>query len=303
MKHKHVFNTKTLSNLYTLDNVIGKGGFGTVHKAVRNSDGLSVAIKEVKKERVLEYHNNEPLEVALLQAVSDVPGVVKLIDYHETSYGYYIVMEIFNGKDLFDFISESGPLSESVAREIFSQVVETVLDCQSRGVLHGDIKDENIMIDKETLEVKMIDFGSGQWFDPNQLYNKYEGTRVYAPPEWITSRSYYAESLTVWSLGILLYDLLCGNIPFESDIDIVNGTQKIQWFPSLQISQSAKSLVEECLQANHMKRITLNCILRHPWVGRCSESSIMSLKRNKRCDNLYSLSLESSGSHDSCNSF
>ena len=109
-------------------------------------------------------------------------------------------MEMFDGKDLYDYISESGVLGASVARIIQEQIVETVLDIQSKGVLHGDIKDENILINSDTLEVKLIDFGSGNWINSSHIYNNYEGTRVYAPPEWMSSRRFYAESLTVWSL-------------------------------------------------------------------------------------------------------
>ena len=197
-------SSKTIWRLYSQKHSLGSGGFGTVYSATRNSDCISVVIKEVKREKVLEYDNNEPLEIVLLQTVADIPGVVKILDHHETRESYFIVMEMFNSQDLFDYISESGPVGESVAKVIFGQVVETILDCHTKGVFHGDIKDENILMNPETLVVKMIDFGSGQWFHPDQIYSRYEGTRVYAPPEWISFRRFYAESLTVWSLGILL---------------------------------------------------------------------------------------------------
>ena len=179
-------------------------------------------------------------------------------------------MEKFNGQDLFDFISESGPVAETVARVIFQKVVTTLLQCQYRGIFHGDVKDENIMINPNSLDVNLIDFGSGKRFNPSKLYTKLEGTRVYAPPEWISSETYYAESLTVWNLGILLYDLLCGNIPFESDEEILKG--ELSWFSFLMISKSAKCLVEVCTKKDRTKRPTLREIMTHPWFLGCTET-------------------------------
>merc|ERR1712179_494665 len=122
---------------YTVKEQIGKGGFGVVYAAVRRSDGLEVAVKEVgKDERVVGASNsNLPLEVALMQQVNDVPGVIRFIDYFDINTCFYIVMERFNSKDLFDFISEAGPLPESLAKDLFKQLLETIIACHSKGVV------------------------------------------------------------------------------------------------------------------------------------------------------------------------
>jgi serine/threonine protein kinase len=249
--------------LYKDEGVIGKGGFGTVHSAVSREDGLRVAIKEVSKDRIVAMEDNIPLEVVLLQQVADVPGVIRLLDYFETSNMFYIVMERFTGHDLFDFISECGTLTEDVARDIFGQVVDTIFSCQARGVLHGDIKDKNILINLETGLLKLIDFGSGSRLHSG-IYTTYEGTRVYAPPEWISARRFRAEGLTVWSLGILLYDMLCGDIPFETDAGIRRGS--LVWFDKLDLSETVKTLVKSCLQIDQGERMSLEQVREHPWL-------------------------------------
>ena len=258
---------------YKLKGVLGKGGFGIVHAGIRKSDGLHVAVKEVPKERVLEYTVDDkvPLEVALMQQVSDVDGVIRLIDFYDMTHSYYIVMERFNSKDLFDFISEEGPLSENLARQIFKQVLDTVMMCHKRGVLHRDIKDENILIDLTNHRIKLIDFGSGT-FVHEGIYTDFEGTRVYSPPEWIKYRRYKADGLTVWSLGILLYDMLCGDVPYETDQQILD--PQLVWYPQLQLSQEAKNLIRICLNPNPEERISLNQLVNHSWLKSSTQQSV-----------------------------
>jgi serine/threonine protein kinase len=256
-------------NQYKIQGILGKGGFGTVHAGVRKSDGMPVAVKEVPKERILAYSGDGqlPLEVALMQQVADVPGVVKLLDQFDMGSSYYVVMERFNSKDMFDFISEQGPLPENLARNLFSQVVNIVIQCHARGVLHRDIKDENLLIDLTNHEVKLIDFGSGTYLHEG-IYTEFEGTRVYSPPEWIKYRRYKADGLTVWSLGILLYDMLCGDVPYETDQQILDA--QLVWFPRLRLSQEAKHLVSRCLTLDPEQRISLQELAVHPWLSSSS---------------------------------
>jgi len=254
---------KEMHALYAVKEEIGRGGFGVVYAAERKSDGLEVAVKEVSKDMDTLTNNNVPLEVALMQQVNDVPGVIKLLDYFVTTDSFYVVMERFASKDLFDFISEQGPLPEALARDLFMQLVDTVSECHEKGVVHRDIKDENILIDMNTFKTKLIDFGSGAHLEKG-VYQEFKGTRVYSPPEWINSGTYTAEALTVWSLGILLYDMVCGDIPFESDDEICAG--RLVWFKQLNLSSQVKDLISGCLALQPGKRITLDQIQEHPWV-------------------------------------
>ena len=258
---------------YKLIGILGKGGFGVVHDGIRKSDGMQVAVKEVTKETACDYtvDYKVPLEIALMQQVSDIPGVIHLIDYFDINHSYYIVMERFNSKDLFDFISEKGPLGENLAKQLFRQVLETVSQCHHRGVLHRDIKDENILIDLQTHQVKIIDFGSGVYLH-DAFYTDFNGTSVYSPPEWIRYKKYKADGLTVWSLGILLYDMLCGDIPYETNEQILNA--ELVWFSQLNLSQEAKNLIKLCLNPDPESRITLQQMLNHTWINECALQSI-----------------------------
>jgi len=251
---------------YTLNNQIGKGGFGVVYAGVRVKDGLQVAVKVVpKKKHVIDSENNNvPLEVALMQQVSNVPGVIRFLDYFNVGDCYYIVMERFNSKDLFDFITDKGPLTESLARDLFKQILKTVTECLQLGVVHRDIKDENILVDLNTFNIKLIDFGSGSLYEKDKIYTEFKGTRVYSPPEWVGGQCYKAEGLTVWSLGILLYDMVCGDIPFQCDHQILSA--KLCWSPKQRLSQEVKSLIAGCLTVSPSQRLTLEEVAKHSWL-------------------------------------
>ena len=140
---------------------------------------FQLAVKYLLKRRVIDFVKIDgqvmPIEVALMRKVSDVDGCVKLYDFFETRKGYIIVMEKPNNvKDLYNYITERGALPESEARFLFRQIVHTVRAVHAHGVVHRDLKDENLLIDTQSQKLTLIDFGSGAFLE-DKIYTDFDG--------------------------------------------------------------------------------------------------------------------------------
>ncbi|VDO93887.1 unnamed protein product [Soboliphyme baturini] len=251
--------------MYKIGVELGRGGFGTVYAGVRMRDNLPVAIKYVSRDSVAAWGTLDgrkvPLEICLLFNIRHLLGVIKLIDWFERPDGFLIIMERPTPcTDLFDYISEKGALEERLARCFFKQVLETVVACASVGVLHRDIKDENLVVSVKTGQLKLIDFGSGA-FLKESVYTDFEGTRVYSPPEWVTRSRYHGLSAAVWSLGILLYDMVCGDIPYHHKRFCLRVSLFI-----VVLHLACQDLIRRCLAFDPESRPTFKEITAHQWM-------------------------------------
>jgi proto-oncogene serine/threonine-protein kinase Pim-3 len=256
---------QTFLDLYEVYGVIGVGGGGMVYAGRRITDKLPVAIKRVMREKVKRWEkvqgHSVPQEIALMLRVYGHKGVIKLVDWYECLDSFILIMERpENSVDLFDYIRESGKMNEQEAKIIFKQVVEAVGHIHSCGVVHRDIKDENVILNRESGEIKLIDFGCGTLLK-DQPYRDFSGTPEFYPPEWFERKIYHARSAATWSLGVLLYDMLCGEIPFKSKEKIIENNLHFKH----RISDEACDLIKRMLQHDPDRRPNLNSIISHKW--------------------------------------
>ncbi|CAM4605324.1 unnamed protein product [Leuciscus chuanchicus] len=226
-KLNQLFADNILSR-YEMGRMIGEGAYGSVYAGKRLEDGLEVAVKIVRKPQNLEYINIPghpapfPLEVGLLILANGGPKVseiIELLDWQDQPDQYIMVLERPSScEDLWHFSRRhrEGILDEDTARRIMAQATTAAHVCCRRGVFHRDVKLENLLINTETLEVKLIDFGCGDLLQ-EAGYERFSGTISYRPPEHYTEGKYHGKPATVWSLGVLLFLLVCGRFPGPRD--------------------------------------------------------------------------------------
>ncbi|XP_057900745.1 serine/threonine-protein kinase pim-1-like [Melospiza georgiana] len=266
---------EALQERYWLGSLLGCGGFGSVFAATQLSDGALVAIKHVLRDRIrpwgeLAWHGFGPtdgtsamLEIVLLAKVSRGCGsVIQLLEWLELPNSFLLVLERPEQcQELSGVLAEWGFLPEEAARELFRQVLEAVRHCTSCGVLHRDIKPKNILLDLATGQAKLIDFGCGTYLQ-DTVYTHFAGTQSYSPPEWNDFGWHHGKTAMVWSLGILLHQMVCGEHPFRRG-------QNISWGQLLlpqRLSQECKDLIGWCLSVNSLDRPTLEDLFCDPWM-------------------------------------
>lgn len=268
-KSRQVIDPVGFEERYSLVDRIGDGGFGEVYTCVELKTGTHYAAKLITNSRVTEWSKSDvervPMEVKALVSC-DHPNIIKLVDYFIYHKHSIMVMEKpLDSVDLFNYTAYLGGLSEVEAKLIFRQILEAVwyLHYNAR-IIHRDLKPENILVDVRTKSVKLIDFGAAGFFHPN-IYTEFAGTRLYSPPELLSTGKYRAEPLTAWSIGACLYFTLFSRLPFSSDQAILDNT--IYLPANCSLSPHALNFLEKCLHPNPACRLTVDGLLRHPWIA------------------------------------
>ena len=202
---------------YLLSKTLGEGTFGKVKLGSHVLTGEKVAIKVLEKDRMVDKGDIKRVtrEVQILKRIAH-PNVVQLLEVVETPRHIFLVTEFLDGCELFEFIVAHGRLHDAQACLIFRQVVLAVDTCHAFGVSHRDLKPENMLIDSNC-NVKLIDFGLSNMFDgsPDGLLRTACGSPCYAAPEMVAGKRYHGAAADVWSLGVCLFAMLCGHLPFE----------------------------------------------------------------------------------------
>nr|XP_055031032.1 uncharacterized protein pimr179 isoform X2 [Misgurnus anguillicaudatus] len=253
---------------YNLGNILGQGTFGSVYEATRISDGKEVAIKFIRKcvgDRTLAIPGYpDPLitEVALLVKMSEPPlspNVIQMFESFEDDEKIAIVMEYPQPCiTLKDGITDREMLCEEVARILMGQAVQAVIDCIDHDVVHTDIHPGNILINTDTLDLKLIDFSCGQLFT-SDVYDisQYVGNQEYCPPEVTERKKFHAISANVWSLGLLLFEMVNGCLPDPESEEVL--------FVNPDLSEACQDIIRWCLAHDPDDRPTLHQILQHSW--------------------------------------
>nr|XP_023653977.1 serine/threonine-protein kinase pim-2-like [Paramormyrops kingsleyae] len=265
----------SLEDLYTKGELLGKGGFGTVYAGIRKSDGMLVAIKYIPKEkcaRQLRMPGQEkplPVEVALMVHLNSEPtcsSILKLIEWFDLPSEYVLVLERPEPcMDLMQYIRSQGNfLSEEVAQHVLMQLLNALNHCQSKGIIHRDIKPSNILIHTKTLQVKLLDFGCGDILKDDP-YTYFAGTALYCPPEVFLFRKYLSSPFTVWSVGVTLYRMVCGTIPFWNFMEAICKPLEVP----ASVSPDLQHLIRWCLTLIPVNRPTIDQIMLHPWLQQC----------------------------------
>lgn len=267
-------NGMCLRDIYSLRSVLSDTDNGTVFSARRRHDNKPVAIKRLMKHKIRRWHQMKnkkvPMEIALLKKVNEKKHIciVELFEWYECTDCFLVVMSRQTPvMDLFDLVSQQKRVEETLSRLIFWQVISAIDHCHRTQVLHRDVKLENVLINPCTLQVLLIDFGCGTFLGDNKggLFTDFAGTPQYYPPEYFACKHYHGKSAAVYSLGVLLYAMLCGRLPFGSQKDIINGD--LQWPKSVKgsISHQCKNLVESMMNKQPKTRIKIDLIKDHAW--------------------------------------
>ncbi|XP_027734920.1 maternal embryonic leucine zipper kinase isoform X2 [Empidonax traillii] len=253
---------------YELHGTVGTGGFAKVKLARHRLTGEKVAIKIMDKLALQDDLPRVKLEIDAMKDLSH-QHICRLYHVIETPKKIFMVLEYCPGGELFDYIISKDRLSEEEARVFFRQIVSAIAYVHSRGYAHRDLKPENLLIDEEH-NLKLIDFGLCAKPKGGLDYhlNTSCGSPAYAAPELIQGKAYIGSEADIWSMGVLLYALLCGFLPFDDDNvmavyrKILRGKYSIpKW-----LSPSSTLLLDQMLQVDPKRRITVKHLLSHPWL-------------------------------------
>uniref|UniRef100_A0A182ILU5 non-specific serine/threonine protein kinase n=1 Tax=Anopheles atroparvus TaxID=41427 RepID=A0A182ILU5_ANOAO len=252
---------------YEIEKTIGKGNFAVVKLASHRITKNEVAIKIIDKSQ-LDPGNLQKVyrEVEIMKRL-DHPHVIKLYQVMETQSMIYIVSEYASQGEIFDYIAKYGRLNERAARNKFWQILSAVEYCHNKGIVHRDLKAENLLLDSK-MDIKIADFGFSNFYKKGELLATWCGSPPYAAPEVFEGKRYTGPEIDIWSLGVVLYVLVCGALPFDGSTlqslrdRVLSGRFRIPFF----MSSDCESLIRKMLVLDPSRRFSIDQIKRHRWM-------------------------------------
>ena len=255
---------------------IGRGGYGKIYLAKNTKDNKEYAIKYISKEKMKQVG----VDGSVIQREIDVhirinhPRIIKLHSFLEDKYNYYLALEYAPNGNLYQYIQKKKGMPESEAFKYFIQVSSAIYFLHKYGYVHRDIKPENILLDKN-LDVKLCDFGWCVSVEKGER-TTFCGTYEYMAPEMVNDEL-YDMGIDIWSLGVLLYEMIHGYSPFRAhnnqaqdpksaQVEIFLNIKNNKYTIDKQISEECTDLIAKLLTTDTKKRIKIGDIFTHPWV-------------------------------------
>ncbi|XP_066593038.1 serine/threonine-protein kinase SIK3-like [Prorops nasuta] len=253
---------------YELEKTIGKGNFAVVKMATHVVTKSKVAIKIIDKTKLNEENLAKIFrEVHIMKRLRH-PHIIRLYQVMETEKMIYLVTEYAPGGEIFDHLVRNGRMAEPEARRIFRQIVLAVRYLHQQRVVHRDLKAENLLLDVDN-NIKLADFGFSNEYTPGVPLSTWCGSPPYAAPEIFEGKHYDGPRADVWSLGVVLYVLVCGALPFDGPTmqllrsAVILGRFRIPFF----MSAECEKLIRHMLVVEPDRRLNITQILAHSWMG------------------------------------
>jgi len=291
-------NANNPADSYERVGIIGEGGFSQVIKVRRKNTNEYRAMKIIKKISVNPEFNEVNIfdEINILKKL-DHPNIIKIFEFFQDSINFYLITELCEYGDLFENLIDTNddvnPLfTENIAGKIMKQLLSAIIYLHSQNIIHGDLKLENILINDKVMnskkkqsnniDIKLIDFGCSRIFKKSlnlDVEQKILGTMTYLAPE--AFQGILDKKNDIWSCGVIMYFLLCGNLPFEgkSDTEVVDHIERGEFDFEAEIfkkiSADAKDLIKLMLTLDYNKRIDAKTALKHKWFKNIDEGNLV----------------------------
>uniref|UniRef100_A0A8C9S3I5 Serine/threonine-protein kinase MARK2 n=1 Tax=Scleropages formosus TaxID=113540 RepID=A0A8C9S3I5_SCLFO len=253
---------------YRLLKTIGKGNFAKVKLARHVLTGKEVAVKIIDKTQLNSSSLQKLFREVRIMKLLNHPNIVKLFEVIETEKTLYLVMEYASGGEVFDYLVAHGRMKEKEARAKFRQIVSAVQYCHQKCIVHRDLKAENLLLDAD-MNIKIADFGFSNEFTLGNKLDTFCGSPPYAAPELFQGKKYDGPEVDVWSLGVILYTLVSGSLPFDGQNlkelreRVLRGKYRIPFY----MSTDCENLLKKFLILNPTKRGSLEQIMKDRWMN------------------------------------
>jgi serine/threonine protein kinase len=261
-------SSTAVMDMYMVGKVVGVGSYGKVRAAWHRLTGSKVAIKTYDKSKLKDpaHWKRVHSEIKIMEQVSH-PRIARMYEAVETPKRMHLIMECLDGGNLCSYVKAKRRLSEDESRKIFFQVLQSIEHLHMLGVTHRDIKLENVLF-ADNKDIKLIDFGFSTVCQPGKRLKVFCGTPSYMAPEIVRRTEYEGKPVDMWSLGILLYALLCGCFPFraKSYPDLYRRIARGTFAIPEELSSSVKDLLRQLLTVDVSQRITASAAMRHSWL-------------------------------------